>query len=97
MILSDKTILNMLKNGRLSIEPLENYQIQPASVDICLGNTFSMIEDSSDGIMALNKHINYKVFETEKYLLLPGQFVLATTIMPIVVLSNYNQDGVLDS
>lgn len=79
MILSDKTIFNMLKNGRLSIEPLENYQIQPASVDICLGNTFSMIEDSSDGIIALNKHINYKVFETEKYLLLPGQFVLATT------------------
>lgn len=79
MILSDKTILDMLKSGRLAIDPFEDYLIQPASVDIRLGNTFSMIEDSSDGIIALDKQIQYKVFETERYLLLPGQFVLATT------------------
>lgn len=79
MILSDKTILDMMKSGRLAIEPFEDYLIQPASVDIRLGNTFSMIEDSSDGIIALDKQIHYKVFETERYLLLPGQFVLATT------------------
>lgn len=79
MILSDKTILDMMKSGRLAIEPFEDYLIQPASVDIRLGNTFSMIEDSSDGIIALDKQIQYKVFETERYLLLPGQFVLATT------------------
>lgn len=79
MILSDKSILDMMKSGRLAIEPFEDYLIQPASVDIRLGNTFSMIEDSSDGIIALDKQIHYKVFETERYLLLPGQFVLATT------------------
>lgn len=79
MILLDKTILDMMKSGRLAIEPFEDYLIQPASVDIRLGNTFSMIEDSSDGIIALDKQIHYKVFETERYLLLPGQFVLATT------------------
>ncbi len=79
MVLSDKTIFEMLNSGRLSIEPLEMHQVQPASVDIRLGNTFSIVEDSSDGIIALNKHINYKVIEADKYLLLPGQFVLATT------------------
>lgn len=79
MVLSDKTILDMLKSKRLSIEPLEIHQVQPASVDIRLGNTFSVIEDSSDGIIVLDKHINYKVIEANRYLLLPGQFVLATT------------------
>lgn len=37
MILSDKTILKMLAENTLSISPLEEGQIQPASVDIRLG------------------------------------------------------------
>ena len=46
MILSDQAILTQLENRSLSISPLEKGQIQPASVDIRLGNTFSVIEDS---------------------------------------------------
>ena len=38
MILSDKTILSLLKQGTLSIAPLQENQIQPASVDIRLGD-----------------------------------------------------------
>ena len=60
MILSDKTIAEMLANGELSISPLEENQIQPASVDIRLGNTFSVVEDSSGGIIDLEKEIKYK-------------------------------------
>ena len=80
MILSDKTIINMLKDGELSIAPIENSQIQPASVDIRLGNTFSIVEDSSTGIINLEDEIKYKTIETDTYILLPGQFVLATTM-----------------
>lgn len=80
MILSDKTIMRMLKDGELSIAPLENCQIQPASVDIRLGNTFSIVEDSSTGIINLEDEIKYKTIETDTYILLPGQFVLATTM-----------------
>ena len=80
MILSDKTIIKMLKEKTLIIEPIEEEQIQPASVDIRLGNTFSIIEDSSNGIITLRNKIEYKTIKAEKYLLLPGQFVLATTM-----------------
>ena len=80
MILSDCTIQKMLEQGRLSIHPLEEGQIQPASVDIRLGNTFSIVEDTSGGIIDLEKEIKYKTITADTYLLLPGQFVLATTM-----------------
>ncbi|MCM1540709.1 MAG: dCTP deaminase [Blautia sp.] len=80
MILSDKTLLKMLENKILTISPLEREQIQPASVDIRLGNTFSVIEDSPTGIITLDKEISYKTISTDTYILLPGQFILATTM-----------------
>lgn len=80
MILSDKAIHSLLEKGTLSITPLQDGQIQPASVDIRLGNTFSVVEDSSTGIITLSKEITYKQIQSETYLLLPGQFVLATTM-----------------
>ncbi len=80
MILSDKTIIKMLENGTLSIDPLEKGQIQPASVDIRLGNTFSIVEDSSTGVINLENEITYKRIQTDTYVLLPGQFILATTM-----------------
>ncbi len=80
MILSDKTLTKMLKEKTLVIEPLEPEQIQPASVDIRLGHTFSVVEDSSTGIIDLEHQISYKTITTDTYLLLPNQFVLATTM-----------------
>lgn len=80
MILSDKTIKELLKQGLLSISPLEESQIQPASVDIRLGNTFSIVEDTSEGLLALDKKISYKTITTDRYVLMPGHFVLATTM-----------------
>ena len=79
MILSDKTIQEMLKNGTLQISPLEKEQIQPASVDIRLGDTFSVVKDSPSGILTLESEIGYQTIRSDTYLLLPGQFVLATT------------------
>lgn len=80
MILSDKTILKMLAEKSLIIEPLDKEQVQPASVDIRLGNTFSIVEDSPTGIINLEKEIHYKTITSDTYILLPNQFVLATTM-----------------
>ena len=80
MILSDGTIKKMLQEGTLEIEPLTEEQIQPASVDVRLGNTFSVVEDSPSGIITMDKKIQYKTIQTDTYILLPGQFVLATTM-----------------
>ena len=60
MILSDKNILSRLERGDLSITPLEEGQIQPASVDIRLGDTFSVIEDSPSGVITLDEETTYK-------------------------------------
>lgn len=87
MILSDTTIIKMLEAKTLSIEPLEQGQIQPASVDIRLGDTFSIVEDSSTGVINLEDEIKYKTIKTDTYILLPNQFVLATT-MEFFVLPN---------
>lgn len=80
MILSDRTIMQMLEEGTLGISPISKEQIQPASVDIRLGDTFSIVEDTSSGIISLESEIRYKTIKTDTYLLLPGQFVLATTM-----------------
>lgn len=80
MILSDRTISEMLKDKTLVIEPAEAGQIQPASVDIRLGNTFSVVDDTPSGIITMNSQIAYKTITADRYLLLPGQFVLATTM-----------------
>ena len=80
MILSDKTIIRMLKERSLVIEPITDGQIQPASVDIRLGNTFSIVDDTPTGIISLSSEIRYKTITADKYLLLPGPFVLTTTM-----------------
>lgn len=80
MILSDKTLQKMIAEGTLVVAPLEQEQIQPASIDIRLGNTFSIVEDSPTGIINLEDEIKYKTIESDTYILLPNQFVLATTV-----------------
>ena len=80
MILSDKTIVRMLKERTLKIAPLTSDQIQPASVDIRLGNTFCVVDDSASSIITLESKIEYKSITTDTYLIMPGQFVLATTM-----------------
>ena len=80
MILSDRTIRDMIVEKTLKIMPLSEEQIQPASVDIRLGNTFSIVDDTPSGIITLDSEIKYKTITADKYLILPGQFVLATTM-----------------
>lgn len=80
MILSDKTIAQMLQNKELTITPLAPEQVQPASVDIRLGSTFSIVEDSPTGVITMDKEIQYKTIQSDTYTLLPNQFVLATTM-----------------
>lgn len=88
MILSDITIHQMLSDGKLIISPMQERQIQPASVDIRLGDTFCIVEDSSEGIINLEREVRYKTIKSDTYLLLPGQFVLATTMEYIALPDN---------
>lgn len=80
MILSDKTIVKMIREETLKIDPLTEQQIQPASVDIRLGRTFSIVDDTPSGVITLENEIKYKTITTDTFLIMPGQFVLATTM-----------------
>ena len=57
MILSDKTLQAMLSAETLKITPLDPNQIQPASVDIRLGNTFSVVEESPSEMINMENEI----------------------------------------
>ena len=83
MILSDGEIIEYLSTKELVIEPIEQEQIQPASIDVRLGNTFCIANDGAASIIRLDDKIEYQTFTQDKYILLPGQFVLATTVEKI--------------
>ena len=85
MILSDGEIREYLATGELVVAPIEDRQIQPASIDVRLGNTFCVADDSATSIIRLNDEVKYQTFTQEKYILLPGQFVLATTVENITL------------
>lgn len=79
MILSDRTIRKLIKNDSLATNVKEE-NIQPASLDITIGNSFSFPDpETSNGIIKIGEPIKYKEIIRDTYLLLPNQFVLATT------------------
>ena len=79
MILSDKTIRELISRGELDISPLKDIQIQPASVDVRLGNSFSIV-NSGNNVIKMDVPVAYHSLTTDTFLLLPKQFVLATTM-----------------
>lgn len=45
-----------------------------------MGNSFCVVDDTPSGIITLDSQIKYKSISADTYLILPGQFVLATTM-----------------
>jgi dCTP deaminase len=80
MILSDKTISEMLSRGELGIEPLTSQSIQPASVDCRLGSHFLMLEDRDMSLLELDSEIKYREFDGKSIIMPPQSFLLATTM-----------------
>ena len=88
MILSDRTIREFVEKGLLVKSGVLPEQIQPASLDIRLGNTFAVIEDNENNTINMDEEIKYKKITADRYLLMPGQFVLATTMEYICLPTN---------
>ncbi|CAB4937447.1 MAG: dCTP deaminase [Actinobacteria bacterium] len=85
MILSDGTIRRLLASGDIKIDPLEDSQIQPASVDLRLGTSFRLLVnhtatciDPFDAAPDLTREI--VVPDGDPFILHPGEFVLGTTV-----------------
>ncbi len=79
MILSDKTIKKMLADGELIIDPVDKMQIQPASVDMRLGDDFLKVDENSLPLMTLNDQVNYEEVRGSEIIIPPHSFLLATT------------------
>jgi dCTP deaminase len=88
MILSDGDIRRRLDDGSLEVEPLEDpeMQIQPASVDLRLGDEFVVYKlphvsciDTADPETTDGYTETVTVDDDEGFILHPGEFVLGST------------------
>jgi dCTP deaminase len=71
MMLTDRTIAKLLESGDLDISPPPaDVQRQPVSVDLLLGNSFTLIDEGAEP----------RMLRMNKFTLQPGGFVLACTL-----------------
>lgn len=92
MILSDITIKKMLASGELSVEPLCDQAIQPASIDCRIGNHFLALDDTAttDGVITFNEQTKYREIVGDSIVLPPHSFILATTMEYIKLPDNFS-------
>jgi deoxycytidine triphosphate deaminase len=83
-VLSDATIRELIDSGRIKIEPFDPSMVQPASVDIRLGNSFRVFHnhriqsiDLADPPRDLTEHV--EIGEDGEFVIHPGEFVLGRT------------------
>lgn len=85
MVLSDRDIKKELRAGRLVITPLNEEDIQPASVDVRLGSNFRVFKNSAHAYIDPMQQQDdltevVDVLPGEAFILHPGQFALGTTL-----------------
>jgi len=88
VILSDKTLKEMIGSGELGMTPLTEESIQPASIDCRLGNHFLVVEDRQMQIIDLNTEITYREIEDDSITIPPHSFLLATTLESVKLPDN---------
>ncbi|MBI2866359.1 MAG: 2'-deoxycytidine 5'-triphosphate deaminase, partial [Chloroflexi bacterium] len=76
MVLSDRDIKDEIARGRIAIEPLDAACIQPASVDIHLGNRFRVFRNPrrpySDVRQDMEDLTELVEVDSEPFMLHPG-------------------------
>lgn len=94
MILSDRDLKARLASGSIVIEPLDDpeLQVQPASVDLRLGNKFMVYKlphvaciDSRDPMSVNGYTEEFTIPEGEGFILQPGEFALGSTLERVSV------------
>lgn len=79
MILSSRTIRELLGKGKLVVKPLEDQQIQPASIDLRLASEFLTVDTKKSMYLHVDKKAEYKKFNSDEIVIQPKSFILART------------------
>jgi len=79
MILSDTTLKSMIASGDLTVAPIDEQSIQPASIDCRLGDNFLIVDEHSMESISLDEEIKYREVNGESIIIPPHSFLLATT------------------
>ncbi|GGH86473.1 dCTP deaminase [Pullulanibacillus pueri] len=80
MILSKPTLEKKLMAKELIVKPLTAIQLQPASIDLRVGNEFLIIDEHASPVISLDKPASYRKVSADHIIIPPKAFVLATTI-----------------
>ena len=85
MLLSDKTIIELIRKGEIVIEPFDEKLVGPSSIDLRLGNEFIMFDrkriEAIDPREPIDKYLEYIHINDGEFLVLhPGQFIIASTL-----------------
>lgn len=84
-VLSDGTIARLVEAGRMRIEPWDPAMVQPASVDLRLGDTFRVFHNHRTSAIDLrepptNLTEQVKIADGEAFVIHPGEFCLGRTL-----------------
>ena len=90
MILSDRTIKEQIKNGRIIIEPFSEDSVQPSSVDLRLDEYFRVFRNHALSHIDLKQNLEeltelVKASDENPFILHPGEFVLGSTAERIAI------------
>ncbi|MCR6109770.1 dCTP deaminase [Bacillus sp. A301a_S52] len=86
MILSGETLKQSIHEERLVITPYKDDSIQPASVDLRLGENFLLVDDMSTPFLSIDEPASYHEMQvaTGEIMTIPPQtFMLGTTLEQI--------------
>jgi dCTP deaminase len=89
-VLSDGTIRRLVAEGRLIVEPWDESLVQPASVDVRLGDSFRVFHNHRVTAIDLRdppRHLTEEVVvrRGEPFAIHPGEFVLGRTLESVAI------------
>ena len=84
MVLSDRTIRELVRAGRIVIDPLDQVDIQPASVDVHLDRQVMVFRNSRRPYIDVRQDTSdltdlVEIDDERPFILHPGEFVLGST------------------
>ena len=84
MILSDRSIREVIANGRLVVEPFEPANVQPSSIDIRLDRYFRVFRNHTARVIDVKENQEdltelVEIGDDDSFILHPNEFVLGAT------------------